>query len=627
MKNLLSFNRIGVVIMLVCTIVFQQNVLGQCTNAFAFGTAAAPTNNTPLTISSCTYQQEYNTITGIVAGSSYTSTYDLGGCITVRSGTPGGPVVAFGTSPLAWVAPSSGTYYIHYNVNCVTCAQATSCGVTTITCTSCSSGGPCASITPLIGCGASIGISVSGPGTWDVGACGFSTPGLETIYSIVAPLTGNYSIDVTSITGGFIDFMWVDAASGCSPTAGWNCIADVVAAGNYGPMNWVAGNTYYILVDPEGTGAYTVSFDVNCPSSASVAGDCPQAIPICTNVNFSIDPNGYGLIDELCQPCTSNPNVNPASANSGCLLSGELNSTWYEINVSVGGTLEFSFGAPGGGNCYDWIMWPKTPTVCADIVAGTQAPVRCNWNGTCDSYTGIAGTIPAGGFANNFEPPLTVTAGQQFLICFSNFSSAYTNVPLDFFGTADISCVTLPVEFGEFFGERIRGKNELFWSTLSEVNCDHFDVERSADGIEFTKVGEVKGAGTHLSLSEYTFTDETAPSGIMYYRIKQLDHNGAYAYSKVITIESNLGEIGVLRAYPNPTSELLSVEVLLGTDANLQCKVTDLRGRRLAESTQAHSRGMNKLEFNVRDFSMGSYLLIIENVETKAQEVIRFVVN
>ncbi|MBL4706684.1 MAG: hypothetical protein JKY54_19295, partial [Flavobacteriales bacterium] len=103
----------------------------QCTNTTSYASATAPSAGTT-TISSCQYQTEYNTISGVVAGNTYQSTYSGGGCITVHEGTPGGPVVSFGTSPHTWMATSSGTYYIHYNTSCTTCGTATNCLTSTI---------------------------------------------------------------------------------------------------------------------------------------------------------------------------------------------------------------------------------------------------------------------------------------------------------------------------------------------------------------------------------------------------------------------------------------------------------------------------------------------------------------
>ena len=178
-------------------------------------------------------------------------------------------------------------------------------------------------------------------------------------------------------------------------------------------------------------------------SQVTTAADCSNAVNICQNATFQIDPNGSGAIQELANSPFSNPSINPASGNSGCLLAGELNPTWMVVNVASTGTLEFSFGADGGFGCLDWIMWPYTTNSCNQIISNQLAPVRCNWNGACESFTGVSTPPPPGGDPNNFEPELNVTAGQQFLICLSNYSSQSTVLPLNFFGTANVSCTAV----------------------------------------------------------------------------------------------------------------------------------------------------------------------------------------
>ena len=181
-------------------------------------------------------------------------------------------------------------------------------------------------------------------------------------------------------------------------------------------------------------------------NSQVTAADCINAVNICQNATFAIDPNGPGSVADFQSGTVSNPSINPASSNSGCLLSGELNPTWMIINIAGSGTLQFSLGQDNGLGCYDWIMWPYSANGCTQILNNQLAPIRCNWNGACEGYTGIASPLPPGGDPSNFEPPLTVTAGQQYLLCLSNFSSQTTNVPLNFFGTANVSCNTvLPV--------------------------------------------------------------------------------------------------------------------------------------------------------------------------------------
>jgi gliding motility-associated-like protein len=167
-------------------------------------------------------------------------------------------------------------------------------------------------------------------------------------------------------------------------------------------------------------------------------------VNICQNASFQIDPvTGSGLVTEFQTGTVSNPSTNPASSNSGCLLAGELNPTWMVINVAGTGTLEFSFGQDMGTGCFDWIMWPYTANSCTQIINNQLAPIRCNWNGACEGFTGVSTPPPPGGDISNFEPELNVTAGQQYLICLSNYSSQVTSLPLNFFGTANVSCTAV----------------------------------------------------------------------------------------------------------------------------------------------------------------------------------------
>ena len=117
---------------------------GPCTNNSSYGSATAPSTPTTVVINACQYQSEYSTIYSCVAGSTYQSAYNLGGYITVRSGTYNGIVVTSGNAPLNWVCPTSGTYFVHYNTN-NTCGTAMNCGTSYITCLSCvaPAPGPC----------------------------------------------------------------------------------------------------------------------------------------------------------------------------------------------------------------------------------------------------------------------------------------------------------------------------------------------------------------------------------------------------------------------------------------------------------------------------------------------------
>jgi hypothetical protein len=103
----------------------------QCNNTSPFGTITAPTSGS-VTISTCSYQTEYSTINGVEAATIYQCSISDGSFITIRQGTPGGPVIASGQSPLTWNSTVAGNYYAHWNTNAA-CGTATTCMTTTIT--------------------------------------------------------------------------------------------------------------------------------------------------------------------------------------------------------------------------------------------------------------------------------------------------------------------------------------------------------------------------------------------------------------------------------------------------------------------------------------------------------------
>lgn len=179
--------------------------------------------------------------------------------------------------------------------------------------------------------------------------------------------------------------------------------------------------------------------------------DCNEAVPGCATPSFPIAPNNQATnVVDFTSGSVSNPSSNPGSVgNAGCLLSGETSSTFISINVVSNGTLQWSLiGLDGAGNpsnsgCFDWIMWANTNgNACAGINGNTLPPVACNWNGSCNANTGMStpANFPPGANQSSYENPLNVTAGQQFILCLSNYSGVSQNVNLNFFGSAQVVC-------------------------------------------------------------------------------------------------------------------------------------------------------------------------------------------
>lgn len=99
-----------------------------------------------------------------------------------------------------------------------------------------------------------------------------------------------------------------------------------------------------------------------------------------------------------------------------------------------------------------------------------------------------------------------------------------------------INTTILPVELLSFEAEILYNAVEFKWATASELNNDKFEIEESYDGLHFKKIGEVEGNGTSTEQQNYSFKIEKTGNGIFYYRLKQLDFDGQFEYSKVIHV-------------------------------------------------------------------------------------------
>jgi hypothetical protein len=118
----------------------------------------------------------------------------------------------------------------------------------------------------------------------------------------------------------------------------------------------------------------------------------------------------------------------------------------------------------------------------------------------------------------------------------------------------------LPVELTSFEGKATSNGNLLNWTTASEEDNKGFDIERSSDGKRFNKIGFVAGNGTSLQRQTYEFLDKSPNEGTAYYRLKQVDFNGKFEYSKIVSISNKALVAKPLALYPNPVRDNLTIE-------------------------------------------------------------------
>lgn len=269
---------------------------------------------------------------------------------------------------------------------------------------------------------------------------------------------------------------------------------------------------------------------------------------------------------------------------------------------------------------------PQSSITGASVSHNNQ--VSITWNGTDDpngsgiAYYSIFGSPDGVNYAmltaKTTATDTTFNINNNGDYCF--FVLATDNVgQTETLSTANITCVEivtdpLPVTWLHFTAENAENNNILDWATSMEVQAKDFNIERSFDGLKFDSIGSVKASGNTNSPVHYKYIDRNVNllgSSIFYYRIKQIDIDGNYAYSNIASVRMPVVARKSI-VYPNPTSHSVNIHIsdtqLVGSEGQL----FDLNGKPIMR-IQIQS---NLVQVNLFDLSSGIYLLKLSNGET-----------
>jgi len=121
--------------------------------------------------------------------------------------------------------------------------------------------------------------------------------------------------------------------------------------------------------------------------------------------------------------------------------------------------------------------------------------------------------------------------------------------------------VILPITLLSFDASSLSNRRvELDWATSAESNSDHFEVQRSRDGLDWIGIGQVVAAGNSGATQQYSFVDDTPYTGVTWYRLKQVDRDANAYFSKTLTVHIDQPVAAGLHIYPNPAASYLVVE-------------------------------------------------------------------
>jgi hypothetical protein len=118
--------------------------------------------------------------------------------------------------------------------------------------------------------------------------------------------------------------------------------------------------------------------------------------------------------------------------------------------------------------------------------------------------------------------------------------------------------MVLPVKLIGFGAHELKDETILQWQTAEEENFDHFELERSANSIDWSTIGTVNGRAEQHAGTAYSFTDRRPVPGANYYRLKMMDKDGQFEYSSIVVANFSSRHEGI-NVYPNPATSMLYI--------------------------------------------------------------------
>jgi len=237
---------------------------------------------------------------------------------------------------------------------------------------------------------------------------------------------------------------------------------------------------------------------------------------------------------------------------------------------------------------------------------GTPALVSGQWEYTVNYPSFIAYASDSG---HRYRIVVATTASNL-----NNAECSYSNNTNIFLNI--IFCgVILDANLKDFSGQVTQSHAVLNWAIASGNDISYFDLEKSADGRNFTKIATIPYT-YNGSTSYHNFTDPEKLESVSYYRLKMTDKNGMFIYSKIVVL-SNTAIDFEIKSITNPVTDHLQVEYILPKDGKITMRLYSLYGTLINKLEINAKKGWNKNRYDlIRDLTAGTYIFSLSDNKT-----------
>ena len=363
--------------------------------------------------------------------------------------------------------------------------------------------------------------------------------------------------------------------------------------------------------------------DDTSPSLPTIVGNLEATNEASGNVNWRIrsysgTANGSGAY----QRWWPNDGTNPISWGDE---TGEVADRYVEFTVS-----------PTSGNTF------SVDSIRMDLLGGGTSNIRANVYYSTDGFTSrtnlnddpVSGiSLPNSGSSDimplSYATSIEVGDGNTLslrIYCWytgSASTSKYLYVHnVVIYGTT--SATVIPVELTSFSAS-VSGKAvTLNWATATELNNRGFEIQRKFGNGGFEAVTFIKGKGTTTKRTEYQYVDQSVAKGLNTYRLKQVDLNGSFSYSKEIEVNIGLTPLtfNVEQNYPNPFNPNTTIRFTLAQNGPVSLSVYNVVGEQVRSiiNNETKEAGTYNINFDASELPSGLYIYTLRQGQQVASK-------
>lgn len=276
-----------------------------------------------------------------------------------------------------------------------------------------------------------------------------------------------------------------------------------------------------------------------------------------------------------------------------------IKASWDHTGSNTGPALfklQYSVTAGGASGYTDvstYTIPNRIPSATTSVTWNTTTPIAL------DSTT-FRGDLTAISAVNNQSEVYFRIVCTATVAIATTFGTGGTSRVDNFKVTAETA---IPVELVKFTAQKEKSAAKLAWTTATELNNAFYAIERSTDGKDFEKIGEVSGYGNSQQLRNYTFMDEKPSNTVNYYRLRQVDLDGKETVSKTVSV--NFDKNASIKVYPAIASDKINVEI--NADGGADLTIVNMMGQVVKSQKVANTEGV--LPISISDLPNGSYII------------------